>query len=102
MGSKSGSGTSHGSGCIWFQDNPTYPRLYIADDRFADVDSFREYLSNLIEEGNPINLSYVLNTPIHESVNLPTLPTVKGTTVIEVDTPVQPSNMMVQYLGKQS
>jgi len=102
IGSESGGGTSYGSGYIWFQNSSTYPRLYIADDRFADLDSFREYLSNLIEEGNPINLSYVLNTPIHESVNLPTLPTIKGTTIIEVDTSVQPSNMAVTYLGKQS
>ena len=44
----------------------------------------------------------VFDTPIEETIELPNIPTHKGTTIIEVNTNIQPSNMEVTYLGKQS
>lgn len=45
-------------------------------------------------------LTYPLETPIEETIELPNIPTIKGTTIIEVDTNIQPSNMEVTYKGK--
>ena len=35
---------------------------------------------------------YVLATPIEETFELPNIPTIKGTTILSVDTTIQPSN----------
>jgi hypothetical protein len=37
---------------------------------------------------------------LEETIELPSIPTVKGTCILEVDTGVQPSNMEVEYKGK--
>lgn len=50
----------------------------------------------------PIEESYQgLATPIEETIDLPTIPTNKGTNIIEVDTSILPSNMEVKYYGKE-
>ena len=49
------------------------------------------------------NLTYVYyatNTPTETQMELPKLPTLKGTTVITVNTSVAPSNMLVRYKRK--
>ncbi len=97
IGGKSGGGTSHGSGHIWFQSN-TYTRLYISDDRFTDRDSFVQHMTELVANGTPINLTYVRNEAIEEDIELPKLPTIKGgTTIYSIETTVQPSNMSATY-----
>lgn len=52
-------------------------------------------------QANPITIYYELATPVEESISLPTLPTLEGTTVYEIDTEVQPSNMEVTYYSSQ-
>lgn len=47
--------------------------------------------------GDGFEAYYVLETPTEELVELPQLPTLKGTTVYTVDTTIQPSNMEVSY-----
>lgn len=37
---------------------------------------------------------------VPQTIELPNIPTIKGTTIIEVDTTIQPSNMKVVYKGK--
>lgn len=46
-------------------------------------------------------IHYVLLTPIEQSIELPNIPTHRGTTIIEVDTTILPSNMEVVYKGKK-
>ena len=41
-----------------------------------------------------------LTTPKEETIELPNIPTIKGTNIIEVDTNIQPSNVEVVYKGK--
>ena len=43
---------------------------------------------------------YYSKQPTEETVALPNIPTIKGTTVIEIDTKIQPSNMYIKYKGK--
>lgn len=42
----------------------------------------------------------ILDTPIEESISLPILKTLKGTSVIQVDTSVKPSNIKAKYVKK--
>ena len=39
--------------------------------------------------------------PTEETIELPNIPTLKGTTILEVDTTIQPSNIEVVYKGKR-
>ena len=50
--------------------------------------------------GDGFDVNYILATPTEEDIELPKIPTLKGTTIIEVDTKIQPSNMEVTYIGK--
>ena len=51
--------------------------------------------------GNGFDVYYVLGTPTEETIEPPNIPTIKGTTILEVDTTIQPSNMEVVYKGKE-
>jgi hypothetical protein len=42
---------------------------------------------------------YPLETPTEETIELPNIPTLKGTTILSVDTTIQPSNAEVVYMG---
>ena len=68
--------------------------------RFQDANNlstYKQILSDWKEEGNPLYINYVLNVEKEETVDLPSLPQFKGTTVYEVDTTVNPSGMEVCY-----
>ena len=43
---------------------------------------------------------YKRETLAEESITLPTIPSIKGTTIYSVGTRVQPSNMYIKYIGK--
>lgn len=60
------------------------------------VKDFIDY-QNAIE---PIMIQYILANPTEELVELPQLPTLKGTTVYTIDTTIQPSNMKATYYSK--
>lgn len=47
-----------------------------------------------------IIMYYVLRTPTEETILLPNIPTIKGTTIFEIDTEIQPSNMYIKYKSK--
>lgn len=68
-------------------------------DRFVDgitEEKALEYLNNL-----NATVIYPLATPKEETIELPKLPTFKGTTVYSIDTIIQPSNMEVIYYSKE-
>lgn len=65
------------------------------------VDEAKMLLKSWYDEGNPMVIIYFAEQPIiEENVELPTIPTYKGTTIIEVDTNIPPNNVEVQYYGK--
>ena len=60
-----------------------------------------EWLIEQYNAGTPMKVLYILATPTEETIELPKIPTLKGTTILEVDTEIQPSNMEVVYKGKR-
>ena len=60
------------------------------------VEDFKTFLKN-----NPTYIDYILATPTEETIELPNVPTLKGTIALYVDTTIQPSNMEVVYKGKR-
>ena len=64
----------------------------------AEESEIQTYIDLLAET----EIHYILKKPDDtETIELPNIPTHKGTTIIEVDTTIQPSNMEVQYYGKE-
>lgn len=90
----------------------TYGNFYIEDNNIGHilnlfigqlewtVDDFKAYLAEQYNNGTPVKVYYVLATPETESVELPEIPTLDGTTVIDVDTEVKPSNVYIKYKSK--
>ena len=68
-GQVSGSGNSYGSGNMWIQSISSYPRIYISNDNYTTVDTFKTYLASSNVAGY-----FVLETPAEESVAVPEIP----------------------------
>ena len=56
----------------------------------------KEWLSKLSYKDKEIYM--ILDTPTEEPISLPALKTFKGTTIMSVDTTIQPSNISVTYI----
>lgn len=56
----------------------------------------KEWLSKLSDKDKEIYM--ILDTPTEEPISLPVLKTFKGTTIISVDTSIQPSNIKGKYI----
>ena len=56
--------------------------------------AFQDWLASSEE---PFLLYYPLAEPTETAISLPKLPTIKGTTILSVDTQIQPSNMSATY-----
>ena len=64
--------------------------------------SKRFYLHRGESEVTPTGtMYYILETPIEEDIELPNIPTIKGTTILSIDTKTQPSSLEVVYTGKE-
>ena len=59
------------------------------------ANEFKAWLSE-----NNVIMTFPLEIPTEETIELPNIPTLKGTTVLEIDTTIQPSNLEVVYKGK--
>ena len=83
---------------IWLgANNPTLYWIGILDYLgFTTLEEMNEWLAN-----NPTYIYYGSNKTSEETIELPNIPTNKGTTIIEVDTNILPSNMEVEYYGKE-
>ena len=81
-----------GTGIATYSDNRIDIR---ADNLWATIDEAKEYLAN-----NPIQYIAPALNPTEETIELPNIPTLKGTTVLSIDTNIQPSNLEVVYKGK--
>lgn len=62
------------------------------------LDEFKTKLSEWYTNGEPLKMYYASRTPTEELISLPTLKTVKGTSIMSVDTTIQPSNMKIKYI----
>lgn len=71
--------------------------FFIAFFDITTLEEARQFVTD-----NEVYANYILASPKYEIIQLPNIPTIKGTTVIEVNTSIKPSNMEVTYLGKQS
>lgn len=58
-----------------------------------DVDVFKQWLAKQSISGNPVTIDYVLDTPSEESIDLPDIKTLDGTSTLQVNTTVSPSNV---------
>ena len=61
------------------------------------VSSFKSWLTEQYTAGTPVTIWYTLETPTTETFTAPQIPTLNGTTVIDVDTKVEPSNIYIKY-----
>lgn len=62
------------------------------------LDDWKAKLAEWNTGGNPLIVYYILATPTEESISLPTLKTVKGTSIMTVDTSIQSSNIKTKYV----
>lgn len=60
---------------------------------------FSSYLAAQYAAGTPVKVYYVMRTPETKTVEPVEIPTLNGTTVIDVDTAVKPENMTIKYKG---
>jgi hypothetical protein len=89
-------------------------RLYIKDSNFATIEDFKDWLAAQYAAGTPLIIWYVLrnsntavvNEPLmkigdyaDEVSNVATIPTNNGSTTIDVDTTVKPSEVYIKYKG---
>lgn len=77
-----------------------YVYINIKDTTYTSLADFKSYLASQHAAGTPVKVYYVLATPVTETVELPEIPTLDGTTVIDVDTEVKPSNLKITYKSK--
>ncbi len=87
-------------GAIWalnkvdlYSDHPDGTSYYF-NTTMTTLDEWKQFLDN-----NELVLDYILETPIEETIELPNIPTLKGTTILSVDTEIQTTFMEVIYKG---
>lgn len=86
-------------GTITTTPTSTAFRCWIWSNNFDSLDSFKSFLKSEYDAGHPVTVYYKLATPTSETVDVPQIPTLKGNTVLDVDTEVQPSNVSITYLS---
>lgn len=98
--------------------NNTYNRYVIfASNQYTSVDTFKAFLADQYAAGTPVTVWYVLATETTGIVNEPlrkigdyadtlskaqagvTIPTNNGSTTVDVDTTVKPSEVYIKYMG---
>lgn len=66
-------------------------------DSSTTVADFKAYLAAQYAAGTPVKVYYVMKTPETKTVEPVEIPTLNGTTVIDVDTAVKPTEMYTKY-----
>lgn len=78
--------------------------LLIRDDNCKTVDEFKAFLKEQKDIGNPVTLVVTaanFEKPYTENVDMPTLPTIDGTTKIKIDTKIVPENVDISFYQYQ-
>lgn len=94
-----------------------YNQIAIRDNNYADAADFKAYLAQQYAAGTPVTVWYVLATETTGIVNEPlmrigdyadtlskaqagvAIPTNNGSTTVDVDTTVKPSEVYIKYMG---
>ena len=71
--------------------------LYCLISGFTNLTQYKDFFRNEYSVGTPITLWYQLAEPTTETFTAPQIPTINGTTVIDVDTAVKPESMTIKY-----
>ena len=72
-------------------------RIRFKNKDCATLEDWKSWISNLNEK---LYVCYRLAEPHEEYIELPTISTIRGTTIIDVNTSIKSSNVEVEYLGK--
>ncbi|MDD2627868.1 MAG: hypothetical protein PHD20_03170, partial [Clostridia bacterium] len=91
LGKTSGGGNSYSSGDIWLQSTSQYPRIYIADDNYSTVNSFKGFLAEQYNIGTPVKAQYQLEKSIIEHLDYNEIKTFYSYTQIYTNSTVQPN-----------
>lgn len=77
-------------------------RIYIrvSNTRIKTKEELAQWIGEQYNNGTPVKVYYILTIPETESVTLPKIPTLDGTTVIDVETTIKPSKMDIKYKSK--
>lgn len=73
----------------------------INNDVAITSDNFKSWLASEYEAGTPVTVYYPLATPTTEQVTIPEIPTIKSTTILDVDTDVKPESMTATYVASK-
>ena len=76
-------------------DSNKYIRVHISS--CTTLDDFKSYLADQYAAGTPVKVYYVLAAPETTAIEPIEIPTLNGTTVIDVDTTVKPTEMYTKY-----
>lgn len=87
--------------CGSYYGNQMYQGFVVRyDDLFTTEAEFKSYLAAQYANGTPVTVYYVLAEPEVTSVEPLEIPSLNGTTVIEAETTVQPSEMHIKYKSR--
>ena len=78
--------------------------LLIRDDNCKTIDEFKAFLKEQKDMGNPVTLVVTaasFDKPYTENIDMPTLPTIDGTTKIKIDTKIVPENVDISFYQYQ-
>ena len=89
-GITSWSGTTQGSSGWLFIRPPESANV-------TSVETLKAWLKIKKDAGTPVTIYYQLHTPKYESIDLPKIPTLNGTTVLKLNSNIEASNVMVAY-----
>ena len=67
------------------------------DSEHNTLSGIKDYLAAQYAAGTPVKVYYVMKTPETKTVEPVEIPTLNGTTVIDVDTAVKPTEMYTKY-----
>ena len=72
-------------------------QILIKTDEYNTESGFKGYLAQQYAAGTPVKVYYAMQTPETKPVEPVEIPTLNGTTVIDVDTAVKPESMTIKY-----
>lgn len=113
-----GSASRVNEDCITLGSDPANQRLYVYDTNISTTANFKSYLAAQYAAGTPVTVWYVLTAEKTAVVNEPlmkigdyadtvskaqagvSIPTNNGSTTVDVDTTVKPSEVYIKYHTK--
>lgn len=81
---------------LLFTNNDTI-YIRVKQELANTVSSLKSWLTEQYTAGTPVTIWYTLETPTTETITAPQIPTINGTTVIDIDTAVKPTEMYTKY-----